>query len=101
MPRIELRDAVNTVYRIDTSDWLRVADWLTEWLPRLRAPSIALSMMIYPLWPEGAAGFPDWNADSRFFRPFVIPDESADAVMRAIELERKFIERAKAETIRE
>lgn len=98
MPRIEIYDATNTPYRIDTFDWTRVRDWLAEWVPRLRDPDYPLRMSIRPLFPwlDGTAGVPDWNADTRFFDWFEIPSDP-DAAMARIEEQRQRIERAKAE----
>lgn len=103
MPRIELYDAVNTGYRIDTDDWDKIRAWLAEWLPRLRSPGIALRVSVYPLFIYPAAGGqdagPDWDADTRFFGPFVIPD-TPDEAIAAINQRRKDIERARADGLR-
>jgi hypothetical protein len=97
MPQIELYDACNTAYRIDTLDWDKIRAWLAEWLPRLRCPDIALRVRVIPLFTypaEGGREVPDWNADSRFFDPFVIPD-TVDEAMAAISQRRLDIEQAK------
>jgi hypothetical protein len=98
MPRIEIYDASNTPYRIDSFDWSRIRDWLAEWVPRLKDPDIPLRMQITPLFPwlNGQTGLPDWNADTRFFDRFEVPWEP-DAIMARIEQQRRAIERAKAE----
>lgn len=99
MPRVELYDAVNTPHRIDSLDWDKIRAWLAEWLPRLRSPGIALRVAVYPLFTypaEGGPAAPDWNADTRFFDPFVIPD-TLDEAMAAIDQRRLDVEQAKQE----
>jgi hypothetical protein len=96
MPRIEIYDASNTAYRIDTFDWTRVRDWLAEWAPRLRDPDYPLRMSIRPLFRYDPEVVADWNADTRFFDWFEIPPDP-DAIMARIEEQRQRIERAKAE----
>ena len=96
MPRVELYDTSNTAYRIDSFDWYRIRQWLAEWVPVLRDPDYPLHMMIRPLfrWHVGQFSDPDWNADTRFFDWFAVPNDP-DGIMAAIEQERQRIEKAK------
>jgi len=97
MPRIELYDTTNTPYRIDSFDWNRIREWLAEWVPILRDPDYPLRMTIRPLfrWLDGQVSEADWNADTRFFDWFAVPDDP-DGIMAAIEQERQRIQNAKA-----
>lgn len=93
MPRIEIYDASDTPYRIDTFDPVKLHAWLAEWAPRLYHQDYPLRMSIQPLFgPDG----PDWNADTRFSDWFEVPWEPY-AIMARIDQQRKAIEQAKAE----
>jgi len=96
MPRIELYDTMNTPYRIDSFDWSRIAEWLAEWVPIVRDPDYPLRMAIRPLFRQldGQVAAPDWNADTRYFDWFKVPDDP-DGIMAAIEAERQRIEEDK------
>jgi hypothetical protein len=98
MPRIDMRDAFGTTYRIDSMDWGILQQWFDEWLPRVFPASMPDSygaplLTVWPL-PEADGRTMDWAADTRYItEPFYIPRDPSKALAtiaaRREEIEKK------------
>jgi len=91
MPRIQIYDAMNTHYAIDSMDWETIERWIKEWVPRLRSGDIALRMTLWPLFaPEGRGReAADWVTDSRVLGEYFNVSNDPETVMSQIHLKRR------------
>lgn len=87
MPRIEMRDAFGTSYRIDTASDETLQAWFDEWLPRLFPAGLSgdygepLILRVEPLYPGGADSAPDWPTWGPMMNePFYIRRNPAEAL---------------------
>ena len=91
MPRIQIYDAVNTQYSIDSMDWETIERWVKEWVPRLRSGDIALRMTVWPLFAPDGKGpmIADWVTDSRVLGEYFNVSNDPETVMSQIHLRRR------------
>jgi hypothetical protein len=97
MPRIEMRDAFGTSYRIDTSSDQTLQAWFGEWLPLLFPADLdidygqPLILRAEPLFDK--ENHPDWPPWMPYMHdPFHIPRDPAEA-LPALKRRREFIEK--------